>query len=75
MGIPVKVIFERAKVVALTDDSLLESVSFDEEEYISSEADQKIAMDRELAERVFVKNIGYDLVKWRPNVTAVTDDV
>lgn len=72
-GIPVKVIFERDKVVALENEEQLSEVSFDEEEYIAREATAALSADAALADRTRILNVGYDLVHWRDNVVAVTE--
>jgi translation initiation factor 2B subunit (eIF-2B alpha/beta/delta family) len=74
VDIPVNVIFEREKVVRLFEKSQLESVSYEPEEIISSEAVRTMAEEPTLSERLRVENIGYDLVQWRKNVSAVTDE-
>lgn len=74
VGVPLKLIFESEKIVLLKEKDRLQNVSYDEEENIASEVIDVLASDPTLSERVRIVNIGYDLVQWRPNMIAVTDD-
>jgi translation initiation factor 2B subunit (eIF-2B alpha/beta/delta family) len=74
VNIPVKVIFELDKVILLSDKSQLKRVMYEEEENIGSDVLNELASIPQLSERIRVINIGYDLVEWRTNVYAVTDE-
>jgi translation initiation factor 2B subunit (eIF-2B alpha/beta/delta family) len=70
--VPVKVIFEEDKVIVLDDEEQLKEVSYSEEENIANEVVNILSLESTLSDRTTIVNVGYDLVKWRDNVTAVT---
>ena len=72
--IPVKVIFESMKLQSYANAKELDGISFEEEEYIASEATRELAKDELLSERATIQNIGYDLVTWRDCVSAITEN-
>jgi translation initiation factor 2B subunit (eIF-2B alpha/beta/delta family) len=73
VGTPVGVVFERDKEVLLEGEETLRSVSFDEEESVGAQVTRALAGDPGLAEKARILNVGYDLVRWRSNVKAITE--
>jgi translation initiation factor 2B subunit (eIF-2B alpha/beta/delta family) len=70
-GIPVKLVFETDKVC---NTSKLRDISYGVEEDIAAKVIEVLADEVDLADRISVQSIGYDLVRWSKNVEAITDE-
>ena len=71
-GIPVYVIGEMSKLVALTPEAI-GHVSFDEEEEIFTDVAKTLTELKSTGQKVRTLNIGYDLCEFLDNVELVTE--